>query len=463
MMLTIEAISTPALTPATDLGYLLHKNPAGVQRFEMSFGVAHVFYPVAQAERCRVCVLVEVDPVGLVRGRGDWSLDQYVNDRPYAASSLLSVAMNTLFSTAMNGRSKERPQLVAEPLPLRASVAVVPMQGEAFVRRLFEPLGYAVGIDRPPLDASLDWGPAPTGVLTLEHTLPVKDLLRHLYVLMPVLDNDKHYWVGKDEVDKLLARAADWLPTHPEKETIAARYLKNQRRLTREALGRLMPDEVGDAEETERLRDAEEAAIEKPLSLNSQRIGAVMAAIKASNAASVLDLGCGEGNLLRELVKEKQFSRIVGVDVAIRALERASERLRLDRLGDAQRTRIELMHGSLMYRDQRLVGFDAAACVEVIEHLDEPRLRAFERAVFEFARPGAVVITTPNAEYNSVWETLPAGRYRHRDHRFEWTRAQFRAWAQRVAGEFGYAVRFLPVGPVDESLGSPTQMGIFER
>lgn len=463
MMLTIETSSTKALSPATDLGYLLHKNPARVQRFELAFGVAHVFYPVAAADRCRICVLVEVDPVGLVRGRGDWSLDQYVNDRPYAASSLLSVAMNTLFSTAMNGRSKERPHLVEEPLPLFATVAVVPMQGETLVRRLFEPLGYAVTIDRPPLDAKMDWGPAPTGVLMLEHTLPVKDLLRHLYVLMPVLDNDKHYWVGKDEVDKLLARAADWLPTHPEKETIAARYLKNQRRLTREALSRLMPDEVDDAEESERLRDAEEAAIEKPLSLNSQRIGAVMAALKGSGAASVLDLGCGEGNLLRELAKDRQFARIVGVDVAIRALERASERLRFDRMSETQRKRIELMHGSLMYRDLRLLGFDAAACVEVIEHLDEPRLRAFERAVFEFAKPGAVVITTPNAEYNSVWETLPAGRFRHGDHRFEWTRAQFQAWAKRVAGEFGYAVRFLPVGPVDESRGSPTQMGVFAR
>lgn len=128
-----------------------------------------------------------------------------------------------------------------------------------------------------------------------------------------------------------------------------------------------------------------------------------------------------------------------------------------------QRQQIELLHGSLIYRDERLTGFDAAACIEVIEHLDPPRLKAFERAVFEFARPGSVVITTPNAEYNVMWETRPAGQFCHRDHGFEWTRDQFRSWADSVAGERGYSVRYLPVGPEDDAVGSPTQMGVFER
>jgi 3' terminal RNA ribose 2'-O-methyltransferase Hen1 len=128
-----------------------------------------------------------------------------------------------------------------------------------------------------------------------------------------------------------------------------------------------------------------------------------------------------------------------------------------------QRERIELIHGSLMYRDQRLAGFDAAAVVEVIEHLDPPRLAAFERVAFEFARPGTVVLTTPNAEYNVKWPSLPAGRFRHRDHRFEWTREQFEGWATGIAERFGYAVRFVPVGPVDAAVGAPSQMGVFTR
>jgi 3' terminal RNA ribose 2'-O-methyltransferase Hen1 len=177
----------------------------------------------------------------------------------------------------------------------------------------------------------------------------------------------------------------------------------------------------------------------------------------------ILDLGCGEGKLLRELLRERRFSEIAGMDVSYRALEIAQERLGFDRMGENQRKRIQLIHGSLMYRDKRLSGYDAATVVEVIEHLDAPRLSAFERTVFEFARPGAVVVTTPNVEYNVLFPTLPAGRMRHRDHRFEWTRAEFQTWADRNASRFGYAVRFLPVGPVDSSLGSPTQMAVFTR
>jgi 3' terminal RNA ribose 2'-O-methyltransferase Hen1 len=177
----------------------------------------------------------------------------------------------------------------------------------------------------------------------------------------------------------------------------------------------------------------------------------------------VLDLGCGEGRLLQALLKEKQFAAIVGLDVSHRALEITHDRLHYDRLPPAQKERLRLLHGSLIYRDQRLAGFEAAAVVEVIEHLDAPRLAAFERVLFECAQPKTIVITTPNCEYNVKWETLPAGKFRHRDHRFEWTRAEFQEWAGRVATRFGYNVRFLPVGPEDPTVGSPTQMGVFAK
>jgi 3' terminal RNA ribose 2'-O-methyltransferase Hen1 len=163
------------------------------------------------------------------------------------------------------------------------------------------------------------------------------------------------------------------------------------------------------------------------------------------------------------LLKEKQFTAIVGMDVSHRALEIARDRLHFDRLPPAQKERLHLLHGSLIYRDQRLSGFDAAAVVEVIEHLDAARLVAFERVLFECARPGHVVLTTPNREYNVKWETLPAGKFRHRDHRFEWTRAELQAWAGGVAARFGYTVRFLPVGPEDSAVGAPTQMAVFAR
>jgi len=472
MLLTI----TTTHRPATDLGYLLHKHPGRAQRFALTFGTAHVVYPEASDERCTAALLLDVDPVALVRGRrgpeGDGGLlAQYVNDRPYVASSFLSVALSDVFRSAMAGSSSERAALAATSIPLEARLAVVPSRGgEGLLRRLFEPLGYAVEVQPHLLDETVpEWGTSRYFTVTLTAVTRLSALLTHLYVLVPVLDDEKHYWVGDDEVDKLLRHGEGWLAAHPERELITRRYLRHQRSLVRDAIGRLVTEEEGGEEETaegttatER-RDAEEEAIERPLSLNVQRLATVLGALRASGAASVVDLGCGEARLLRLLLDDRQFARIVGMDVSWRTLEVAAERLKLDRLPPKQRERITLLHGSLLYRDERLAGFDAAAVVEVIEHLDPPRLAAFERVAFEHARPGTVVVTTPNAEYNVRWPTLPAGRFRHRDHRFEWTRMQFQEWAGRVAERFGYAVRFAPVGPVDEEVGSPTQLGIFTR
>lgn len=466
MLLTISTTHRPA----TDLGHLLRKNPARFQSFSLSFGQAHVFYPEASHERCTAALLVDVDPVALVRSRrgpaGEArALEQYVNDRPYVASSFFSVAIAEVFGSALAGRSKGRPGLTNAPLPLAARLATLPCRGgEPVLRRLFEPLGYAVDAHRHPLDERFpEWGPSPYFTVEVRAEMRVRDLLTHLYVLVPVLDDDKHYWVGDDEVEKLLRRGEGWLASHPERQLIADRYLKHQRRLTRTALARLIEEDTPDPDRAEEGHDREEEAIESRLSLNEQRLGAVVAALKGAGATRVLDLGCGEGRLLKALLDEKGFEKIVGVDVSYRALERARERLRIDSLPAKQRERLSLLQGSLTYRDTRLAGYDAAALVEVIEHLDPPRLAAFERALFEFARPAAVVVTTPNAEYNVRFESLPEGRFRHRDHRFEWTRAEFRSWADRVSQGFGYAVRFLPVGPEDPALGSPTQMAVFTR
>jgi 3' terminal RNA ribose 2'-O-methyltransferase Hen1 len=457
MILTI----TTDYQPATDLGYLLHKRPGQMQAFPLSCGTAHVFYPEASQERCTAALLVEVDPIGLVRnnhGGGGFALEQYVNDRPYVASSFLSVAIAEVFRSALSGKSKERQTLADTPIPLRAEIDVLPCRGgEVVLRKLFEPLGYTLTVERYPLDAQFpEWGESRYFRVTFEAVCRLADLLSHLYVLVPVLDDEKHYWVGSDEVEKLLRHGEGWLATHPARELIAARYLKYQRGLIRQAMTQLTEDELDDNEvET---RDAEEASIERPISLNEQRIGTVLAVLKASGAQRVLDLGCGEGQLIRALLKDKSFSEIVGLDVASRVLERAAERLT-----PHQRERAKLLHGSLIYRDKRLEGYDAAAVVEVIEHLDPHRLAAFERVLFEFARPRCVIVTTPNVEYNIKFESLPAGTLRHRDHRLEWTRAEFRAWAERVAAQFGYTVRFLPIGNDDPVVGAPTQLGVFGK
>ncbi len=468
MLLTISTNHQPA----TDLGYLLHKHPDRCQSFELSFGKAHVFYPEASTERCVACMLLDIDPISLVRGKGNWKsgpLDQYVNDRPYVASSLMSVAISQVFGSALSGRSKERAELVGTEIPLTARLDVLPVRGGMeLLKRIFEPLGYTVTATQHPLDEQFpDWGEGHYFSVELSQTTTVAKLMQHLYVLIPVFDGRKHYYIGPAEVEKLLAKGESWLADHPERAFITRRYLAKKQSLVRQALARLMEEE--DREPVEEDMASETASTEpnfperrqRELSLHEQRLGAVLAAIRSSGAKRVVDLGCGEGKLLREFLADKQFTEILGMDVSVRSLEYAHRRLKLDRLPERQRERIKLIHGSLTYRDERLGNYDAAAIVEVIEHLDPPRLKAFERVVFEQAKPRTVVLTTPNQEYNVMWESLPAGEMRHSDHRFEWTRAEFQDWANEIAKRFGYSVRFLPVGPEDGKVGAPSQMAVF--
>jgi 3' terminal RNA ribose 2'-O-methyltransferase Hen1 len=483
--------------PATELGFLLHKHPEKVQEFTLPFGRATVVYPEADDERCTMTCVVEVDPVELVRGRpgsggNERRLDQYVNDRPYAASSLLSVALGQVFGSALGGRCKGHEALADTPLPLEAVVSAVPCRGGAgLVRRLFEPLGYEVDIEGGPVDELFPaWGDAIHQRITLRGAARVADLLAHLYVLLPVLDGAKHYWVGEDEVEKLLRRGEGWLGAHPEREFIIGRYLTRRRRLVQSALARLVEDDVDDDDIDEHLDgeavaaaaepvtavslpvslaarlargDEAEARVERPLSLNEQRLSTVLDTVRASGARSVLDLGCGEGRFLALALDDRTFERVAGVDVAHRTLERAAERLGVERMPAARRARLALWHGSLTYRDRRLEGFDAAVCIEVIEHLDPHRLDGFTANLVSAIRPRTIVVTTPNREYNVRFEALAHGELRHTDHRFEWTRAEFRAWAEAAATRGGYTVDLAPIGPEDPDLGSPTQMAVLRR
>ncbi|MGA0603502.1 3' terminal RNA ribose 2'-O-methyltransferase Hen1 [Caulobacter sp. KR2-114] len=448
--------------PATDLGFLLHKHPDRLHETELPFGRALVFYPQADAARCEATLLMEVDPVGLVRGHGfsDGLLDQYVNDRPYAASSFLAVAMGRALRSAMNGVSRERPELAGEALPLEARVTPLPARGgEALVRALFEPLGWTVGVE--PV-AAPDGGSSPYLALALTGTQRLSALLNHLYVLIPVLDDDKHYWVGEDEVTKLLKRGEGWLEGHPARDLIVGRYLIHRRSLERAALRRLALEAADDEDAVAAApRAAPEDALEKPLRLNDERLGAVAEALRAAGAKVVADLGCGEGKLLQRLVRERWIERLIGVDAASRDLERASRRLKLNLAGGPPEGRVTLLHGALNYRDSRWAEADAAALVEVIEHLDPDRIPALEAVVFADARPRTVVVTTPNAEYNALFEGMAPGALRHPDHRFEWTRDEFAAWAGRVAGAWGYQLALSGIGPQDPTLGAPTQMAVF--
>ncbi|HYE47086.1 MAG TPA: 3' terminal RNA ribose 2'-O-methyltransferase Hen1 [Caulobacter sp.] len=447
--------------PATDLGYLLHKHPGRAHEMELAFGKAHLVYPEASDERCEAALILDVDPVGLVRGkgRGEGLLDQYVNDRPYAASSFLSVALNKTLRTAMNGVCAVRPELAAAEIPLEAVVTPLPARGgEALVRQLFEPLGWTVTIEPVP---GPDGEASRYVTLRLAGAARLSDLLSHLYVLIPVLDDDKHYWVGEDEVEKLMARGRGWLEGHPARELIVRRYLIHRRGLADAALARLAPEAAEPVVPGE--GRSPEDVLEAPIKLNDLRLRAVVDALRETGASRIADLGCGEGRLLRQLVRERWVESLIGVDAGARDLEWAAKRLKLGLPGGPPEGRVTLLHSGLNYRDDRWAGVDAAALVEVIEHLDEDRLPALAQVVFGHARPGAVIVTTPNAEYNALFPNMKPGAMRHPDHRFEWTRAQFRAWIAGIEAAFGYSAAFADIGETHPELGAPTQMAVLTR
>ena len=447
MLLTISTTHRPA----TDLGYLLHKNPARAQTFKLAFGEAHVFYTEATEERCTAALLLDIDPLGLVRGPGAM-LSDYVNDRAYVSSSFLCVAIARVLGTALSGRCKERSELAATPIPLEAALAAVPCRGtDDVVERLFAPLGYEV-------DAGGD-ADARYRDVRLRGTKTLAELLSHVYVLLPVLDNRKHYWIGDAEVDKLLAHGKGWLEEHPERAYIVRRYLGHRRSLAADATARLQQESAAD----DRDDAAAAAETEKHPSLDDQRLEWVIDSLRAASAKRVADIGCGDGRLLRRLLPIKDFTEVIGAEASSRALEIAERRLKLRKLSEADRKRIRLVQTGLTYRDRRLEGYDAAAVVEVVEHIDPERLPAFEQALFGHAQPRLVLLTTPNREYNVRYEWLSAGGLRHRDHRFEWTRAQFRNWAAGVAERYGYEVETGGIGPDDPEVGPPTQRGLFRR
>ena len=460
----------------TELGYLLYKNPYRPQSFELNYGIAHVFYPCVSDEKTTAALLLDIDPIDLARGKvnsSEGGLFDYVNDRPYVSSSFLSSAISKVFGTAMTGRADKHQDLSDAPLQLEAAVTMLPCKGDAtMLNRVFEPLGYEVSYESFITDENFPaWGESSYVNLTIKANVRLRDLLKHIYVLVPVFDRQKHYWVGEDEVEKLLRHTEDWLPNHPEKGYITSRYLKHLRPLVNMAFARLV---LADEDSDDNLRSepgsddkTQEEIPEKKLNLNAQRLGSVVAALKSCGARSVIDIGCGGGNLLSLLVREKQFERIAGVDVSHTALEYAAEKLKLDSLSDSTKERITLFQGSLTYKDSRFSGYDAACVIEVIEHLDTSRLAAFERVLFEYTKPPVVVLTTPNREYNVKYENISraasddADPLRHSDHRFEWTRAEFHQWAARTAEKNGYDVRFSEIGDSDEALGAPTQMGVF--
>lgn len=461
-----------------DLGYLLFKNPSKTQAFPLPLGKAFVFYPEVSDEITTVALLVDLDPLDLSKGKegiekntGDGSrgLFAYVNDRPYSASSFLSSAISRVFGTAMTGRCDGRPELAGMELDLTAKVFMLPVRGEKqFLNEVFEPLGYDVSFESFPIDEKFpSWGECDCVNLTVRGKKRLSDLLNQLYVLIPVFDMKRHYYVGEEEIQKLLKHGSGWLKDHPEKTRIVRRYFPMAKSYASEALNRLQNENkdggraaAEDAEDAAEEEGTEESVL--PWSLDRERLGKVRDEVVNSGARSCLDLGCGEGKLLKLLLEIPGMERIAGADVSLSALKKAVERIGYDRLPERKREILSLFQGSAVYQDAHFQGYDCICLAEVIEHMEPEMLPRFEHVVFGYAAPGTVVITTPNRNYNVNYR-LEEDELRHGDHRFEWTEKEFHHWAEKVCQKYGYSVKMKPVGAKEPGTLAPTQMGVFTK
>lgn len=447
-----------------DLGYLLHKNPQRAQQFELTYGKAYVFYPEVSDEKTTAALLLDIDPIDLAKGKlgsKDGGLFDYVNDRPYASTSFMSTAISKVFGTAMSGTCKKKPELVDQKLKLTAKVyALRDNRNETLSTELFEPLGYEVKSERKLLDEKFpEWGISPYINLTISGEVRLCDLLNHLYVLIPVFDRQKHYYYSEDEIQKLLDHGKGWLEDHPQKERIAHRYLAKRKRYALKAIDVLTPEELIGEDEDEEAEDDKEERIP----LNTLRMGAVFNEVINSGALSVIDLGCGEGRLTKMLLENQQIKKVTAVDVSIASLEKAAKRLKLDRMSSFRKNKLNLIQGSVTYKDSRFEGYDCACLVEVLEHIDPSRIPVMEKVVFGYAKPQTVIITTPNREYNVNYEHMKENALRHSDHRFEWSRKEFKEWTNHICKEFGYRCEIKGIGEEDSLNGAPTQMGVFSK
>ncbi|MDO4544956.1 MAG: 3' terminal RNA ribose 2'-O-methyltransferase Hen1 [Bacillota bacterium] len=453
-----------------NMGYLLHKNPYRAQQFELNFGKVYVFYPEISDAQTTAALVLDIDPIALAKGKqgsNGQGLFSYVNDRPYVASSFMSTALAKVFGTAMSGRCDKMQELADTPLDLKATIHMLPCRGTPdFAKEVFEPLGYETSYRTTILDEKFpEWEDSTYIDLTISGKVTLATLLNHLYVLIPAFDKQKHYWVGSDEIDKLVKHGEGWLLNHPARNRIVNRYFAKRRSLAHIARNRLieMEEEVElGLDEDEIENQVEISNKERRISLNEMRLEAVKNAVIESGASSVIDLGCGDGKLIKLLLEEPQIKKITGVDVVVSILERAKSRLHYDRLPPFKKEKLSIMQASLIYKDGRFCGYDAACLVEVIEHIDSQRLSALERIIFEYAAPETVIVTTPNREYNANYEWI-RDKLRHDDHRFEWSRKEFEAWTRHICTSFGYTVETNGIGEMDEKVGTPTQMGVFTK
>ena len=445
MQLTIQATGDNAKV----MSHLLSKNPANLYERNQKGHLVRFFYSKFTDQEVEATIFVTPDPIELVQSNSNsYDITHYINDREFAVSSIFCSLIRSALGTALNGQPKEQyMEWVDHPFSLQFEFGpVVSTLTDQQLAELFEPLGFALAITRQEIDYSIRMKDESSArYLTLRGTKTLHESLRQLFVLIPVLDNYKHYYIDEKEIEKLERYGEGWLENHPLRDFIYRKSLRFK--------------ELYSQVESQKPAGEPEVQVKKAR-LNELRYEKIAETVSQLKPESVVDFGSGEGKLSERLGLIAGVREILAVEPSQSAAVKAAARFHKAQENE-HFTMPKTLWGSLFYFDERLQGKDAIILCEVIEHIDEDRLPKAMDTILHAYRPGALIITTPNREYNDVYEMEE--RFRHTDHRFEWTRAEFQQWCLERNNQEFYGLQFEGIGEEHDLQGHPTQMCIFTR
>ena len=496
MYLTVKA----AGPHAGMISHLLAKNPHN--RYERNEKGARVrlIYSAFAEEKIEFTIFATPDPIDLVKGSPhSYDITQYINDREFVVSSLFCSYIRPALGTALNGKPKaDYADWVEHVFPLEVTFGPVASNlPDAVIESLFTALGYEADIERGAAEYTFDLkSRSSVRNIRVSGQATLQQMLRQLFILMPVLDDYKHYYIGTEEIDKLQRYGEGWLQDHPQQELIIKRALRfapliaDYRKLAGDNVQKaavnlldtnttdtdantlqqpgneqittgITASQQGEADTLSSSADVQETAV-PPIRLNELRYQAIVDQVSSlPRRRSVVDFGAGEGKLSVRLAGIEGVEQVYAVEPSAYAGLRALERFgKLEREG--QQIVPRLVTGSLFYRDDQWAGQDVIILCEVIEHINEHRLPQVMATLLDEYHPETLIMTTPNREYNAVYE-MEEQEIRHTDHRFEWTRAEWADHCQDWVSGRPYEVSLHGIGDISEIHGQPTQMAVFRR
>lgn len=445
MQLTIQASGDNVKA----ISYLLSKNPSNLYERNHKGHLVRLFYSKFTETELEVTIFVTPDPIELIKNNSNsYDITHYINDREFAVSSIFCSFIRSALGTALNGQPKEEHiKWVDHPFPFTFEFGpVVSTLTDEKLMNLFEPIGYEVTINRPEIEYSIPIKTKSSArYISIKGMKTLQEGLRHLFVLIPVIDNYKHYFIDEKEIEKLERYGEGWLEQHPLRDLIYRQALRFKE------IYSLVENSSKDEKKIEPV---------KKVRLNELRYEKIVNTVSEMKPRSVVDFGSGEGKLSVQLGFVEGITEILAVEpsesASLKALERFNKVKNKEKFVNP-----ELLWGSLFYYDERLKDKDVIILCEVIEHIDESRLpKAMDTLLHDY-QPGALIITTPNRDYNELYDMEE--HLRHNDHRFEWTRAEFRQWCTERNHGNDYELLFDGIGEEHASQGFPTQMCVFKR